>query len=267
MVQPIKLMIPAKDIAGHQFAKVAASPKVVSIIYNYYRKIDTVLQSIQSIEQQVLEHCRLEDIEIILIDDGTQGENLPEMLPPSVLYLWQRKIGYGICRAKNTGARLANGKYLLFLDPDIMLSRGFIAGMLSGFINYGDEVAQCGYIQDYHFVGCPDPRSEFGVWEAPNRLTRRFYQIAGGNLAIAKSVYMRTPGFDEDLIYGGVEDLLFGYHLKCIPGVSVMFNRQMESRHIPHPPGGAHADVPRTWNIVKEKWPQFYDDYIVKGIR
>src|SRR4051812_35744823 len=120
MTKPIKPMIPAREVAEHRFAKVAASPKVVSIIYNYYRKIDTVLQSIESIDQQVLEHCRRDDIEIILVDDGTQGENLLEMLPPSVIYLWQRKIGYGICRAKNTGARLANGKYLLFLDPDIM---------------------------------------------------------------------------------------------------------------------------------------------------
>ena len=267
MTQSPVQLLPTAEIDDHRFAKVANSPKVISVIYNYYRKADTVLQSIQSIEHQVLEHCRAEDIEIILVDDGSEGENLLEVLPTSVVYVWQRKFGYGICRAKNTGARLANGKYLLFLDPDIILSRGFIASMLSSFIDHGDNVAQTGYIYDYHFVGCPDPRVEFGVWEAPNRPTERFYQIAGGNLAIAKSLYLRTPGFDEDLIYGGVEDLLFGYHLSCIPGVRVLFNRQMESHHIPHPPGGAHADVPRSWSIVKDKWRGFHDDYILKGLR
>ena len=124
-----------------------------------------------------------------------------------------------------------------------------------------------GPISDYHFIGCPDPRVEFGVWEMPSRPTQRFYQLAGGNMAISRNLYFETPGFDEDLIYGGVEDLLLGYHLSKLPAVSVMFNDQTQSWHIPHPPGGAHADPQKSWQIVQHKWPEFYQHYIEIGLR
>jgi len=260
-------LMPARVISEHRYGKVMGGQKLLSIIYNYYKKDTTVFQSLDSIKNQAWAQCTQNDVEIILVDDGTPGEPIADQLPEDVIYVWQRKIGYGICRAKNTGARLANGAYLLFLDPDILLHSDFLDSMLQGFRTFGERVVQCGYIWDYHFVGCPDPRVEFGVWSKPNRLTRRFYQVAGGNLAISRSLFFETPGFDEDLIYGGVEDLLFGYHLSKLPATAVMFNDRMQSRHIPHPPAGAHTDPRKSWDMVQLKWPEFYDEYIVKGFR
>lgn len=195
----------------------AGQTKKITLVYNYYRKASTVFRSLESVQNQNWKKCRPEDVQIILIDDGTEGEPIHSRLPENVLYVWQRKTGYGTCRAKNTGARLGSGDYIVFLDPDIRICPSYFDAILEQFENYGDRLVQCGYIWDYHFVGCPDPRVEFGVWERPNRPTRRFYQVAGGNLAISRSVYFETPGFDEDLIYGGVEELLFGYHLSKEP--------------------------------------------------
>lgn len=260
-------LAPVAEITNHRFGKIAGPRKKVSFVYNYYSKADTVFKSLESIDRQRWNGCTRDDIEIILIDDGSPGESIAGRLPDDVVYLWQRKIGYGICRAKNTGARLANGDYLVFLDPDILLAPEYVDSMLEGFAAFGDRTVQCGYIWDYHFVGCPDPRMEFGVWENPGIKTRRFYQVAGGNLAIARSLYFESPGFDEDLIYGGVEDLLFGYHLSKLAGTSIVFNSRMQSKHIPHPPSGAHADPRSSWDIVQLKWPEFYDDYIVRGYR
>lgn len=258
---------PSSIIDEHKFAKIAAPGKLISVIYNYFEKESTVLRSIESLDKQNWQRCRREDIEIILIDDGSDANKIATQLPEDVIYTWQRKNRYGICRAKNTGARLANGDYLVFLDPDIMVGPGYFDSILNRFEEFSDRLVQSGYIWDYHFQGCPDPRTEFGVWVRPDRPTHRFYQIAGGNLAIARKLFFETPGFDEDLIYGGVEDLLFGYHLSKLPGTSVMFNRSMETWHIPHPPGGAHADPVKTWEIVKRKWPEFYRDYLEWGLR
>jgi glycosyltransferase involved in cell wall biosynthesis len=258
---------PQAIIHAHRFAKVAGPRRKISLIYNYYKKASTLFKSLESLQKQAWRLCSPSDVEVILVDDGTEGENILDQLPENVLYLWQRKYEYGICRAKNTGARVANGDYLVFLDPDIMVSPQYFDAMLEEFQRYGDRTIQCGYIEDYHFVGCPDPRLEFGVWELPNRPTRRFYQIAGGNLAISRSLYYETSGYDEDLVYGGVEDLLFGYHLSKLPGVSVLFNRNMQAWHIPHPPGGAHANPGKSWDVVRAKWPEFYDDYVVRGLR
>ena len=261
------VMRPASLMAEHRFARVAGKRRTITVIYNYYKKESTLFKSLDSLEHQSWQLCKPEDIEIILIDDGTLGEDLVDRLPEKVLYLWQRKVGYGICRAKNTGARLANGDYLVFLDPDIMVGSSFFDAMIEKFRLFGDRLVQCGYIWDYHFQGCPDPRSEFGVWELPDRPTRRFYQVAGGNMAMSRALYMETPGFDEDLIYGGVEDLLFGYHLSKVRGTAVLFNSSMESWHIPHPPGGAHADPQKSWEVVRKKWPEFFQQYITLGLR
>ena len=251
----------------HNFCRVNNNKIKISIIINYFSKESTVLNSLASIQKQTLNLCSPEEIEIIIVDDGTVGENILEKLPNNIIYLWQRKFGYGISKAKNTGAKIANGKYLVFLDPDLHICPTYIDALLRGFAKYGDRIVQCGYIWDYHFVGCPDPRTEFGVWENPDCLTCRFYQVAGGNMAISNRLFRETEGFDEDLIYGGVEDLLFGYHFRQLYGSAVYFNRVMESWHIPHPPSLAHADPGQSWNVVRVKYPEFYEEYIVRGLR
>ncbi len=255
---------------------------VLSFVINYYAKESTIFSVLDTIASQSLHSCTADEIEVIIIDDGTEGETVSDEFLPKVIYLWQRKIAearYGICRAKNTGAKIANGKYLVFLDADICVSAGYVEAALAGFKKHGERVVQCAYIWDYLFEGCPDPRTEFGVWENPNLPTKRFFQVAGGSMAISKKLFLESGGFDEELVYGGVEDLLFGYQLSRLRRTAVCFNREMECRHFPHPPSIAHAmtsettwksklDHPgKSWDIVKTKYPEFYDRYIVQGLR
>jgi GT2 family glycosyltransferase len=254
-------------VENHAFGKVAGPRKKISVILNYFQKETTVFACLEALEKQNWDMCKSDDVEIILIDDGSEDTTWISQLPEKVIYIWQKKNRYGICRAKNTGAKIANGEYLVFLDPDIVVDANYFNAMLNQFKQHGDALIQCGYIWDYHFEGCPDPRLEFGVWENPNRLTNRFYQLAGGNMAISRELYDKSPGFDEDLIYGGVEDLLYGYHLGQISNTQIMFNQEMLSWHLQTPPSGAHSNPGKTWDIVKMKWPEFYEEYITKGIR
>lgn len=243
---------------------------ILSVIITYYAKRSTIFPVLDGLFSQSLSSFSPEQIEIIIVDDGTEGETLYKDLPPNVTYLWQRKlgeVGFGACRARNTGARMANGKYLAFLDADILVSQTYVEALLSGFQRYGDRIVQCGYIWDYFFKGCPDPRTQFGVWENPDYLTRRFFQVAAGSLALSRNLFFESRGFDEDVIYGEVEDLLFGYQIGCLPQTAMYFNRQMECWHLPHPPSLAHAEPGRSWDVVKSKYPEFYDQYIVQGLR
>ncbi len=260
-------LLPHTAIAEHTYAKVIGERKLISVVIPYFRKKSTVFQCLEALREQDYKLCGRDDIEIIIIDDGTSDETIYSHLPDDVHYVWQKKIQYGICRAKNTGAKLSNGRYIAFVDPDVLVGRGYFDSILRGFSEFGDRIVQAGYVWDYFFTGCPDARTEFGIWENPGHLTSRFYQVAGLNMAIARNLFFETPGFDEDLIYGGVEDILFGYHVGLLPNTAVLFNREMEVRHIPHPPAGAHADPGRTWQIVKRKWPECYLDFIEKGSR
>ncbi len=242
----------------------------VSFIYNYYRKESTIFQSLESIQNQSPSMCGRDQIEIIVVDDGTEIEHVRdvrEMLPPEVIYLWQRKCKYGICRAKNTGAKMANGRVLVFIDPDIVICEDFTDALLRAVHCYGERVLQSSYIEGYYFEGSPDPRAEFGVWEIPNRVTSRFSQLASTCFGISRRLFMESGGFDEDIIHGGVEDLAFGYHVGTLPETGIVFNTEMQVKHIPHPPGTAHADPQASWQVVKLKCPEFYDQYIARGLR
>ena len=259
-INPVMYNHNKSGISEHSYAKVLGATKYISIIYNYFNKQDALFRSLDSIEKQELKFCSLKDIEVIIIDDGsTDNTPIVNSIPKNITYLWQRKNGYGISRAKNTGARISNGKYLVFLDPDILISPQFIDSMLINFQNYGKNIVQSGYIHDYYFPGAPDPRTEFGVWEMPDRPTHRFYQLAGGCMAISRELFFKTTGFDEDLIYGGVEDILFGYLASKINKVYVIYSLGMSVRHIPHPVGLAHQNYDLTWEVVSYKYPEFYE--------
>ena len=260
-----------QDLRNHPSIDRMDRPKpLISVIITYYAKQSTIFQVLDALDRQALRSCTAEQIEIIIIDDGTEGEEMHRKLPAEVIYLWQRKPaagGFGAARARNTGAKIANGKYLIFLDADILVGEGYLEAALRGFKKYGERILQCGYIWDYFFAGCPDPRTQFGVWENPEHLTRRFFQVASGSLAIAKDLFMESKGFDEDLTYGEVEDIHFGYQVSRVRRTRIYFNREMECRHLPHPPSLAHADPEKSWDIIKNKYPEFYDQYIVQGLR
>ncbi len=263
-------MFSSKSELLSPFPHVIRSDVTVSFIYNFYRKEKTIFQSLESIQKQSLSMCSRRKIEIILVDDGSdedQVRKLRQDLPAEVIYLWQRKCCHGMSRARNTGAKISNGRYLIFLDPDIILCDDFVDAVLRGFDLYGDRVLLSSYIQGYYFTGSPDSHDEFGVWENPNRVTSRFTQLASTCFAISRSLFMESGGFDEDIIHGGVEDLAFGYDIGTLPETGIVFNTKMQVEHIPHPPGTAHADPQKSWQVVKLKCPEFYDQYIVRGLR
>ena len=249
------------------FARVNNPAIVVSVIVNYYDRESTIYSVVERLLGQSVSSCEPEQIEVIVVDDGSERGELHRALPDPVIYLWQRKRRYGISRAKNTGAKIANGRYLVFLDADILVGADYIDAVLSAFDQWDRRTVHCGYIADYHGAGEPDPRTEFGVWENPGVPTGRFFQLAGGNMAIAKELFVEAGGFDEDLIHGGVEDLLFGYQLGLLPRTSIRFDRRMLGTHSPHPPSLAHANVAASWEIVKAKYPDFHRRYIVDGLR
>jgi glycosyltransferase involved in cell wall biosynthesis len=250
-----------------RLARVNRPGVLVSVVVNHFERELTIYRVVERVMNQQLSECSAGDIEVVVVDDGSEHGTLAERLPDSVTYVWQRRDRYGIARAKNLGAKIANGKYIVFLDADILVAETYLDAVVQAFHQWDQRVVHCGYIWDYHGPDTPDPRTEFGVWENPGIPTGRFFQIAGGNLAIARSLFVESGGFDEDLVFGGVEDLLFGYQLCNLPRTAVRFDQRMTAWHLPHPPSAAHADPAASWNVVKTKYPTFYDSYIVKGLR
>lgn len=254
-------------VRSHRFAHVFNPRTVVSFIYPYYNKKDTILESIGSILSQTPKLCDMSQVEIIVVDDGSDDTSVSTILPPQVMYVWRNKFNYGISRSRNLGAKIANGKYLVFVDPDLVLNSDYIDSVIRGFQNFDQRTVFTGYLYDYHYAGCEDPRAAFGVWEQPDVASGRFLCLAGGNMTIHRDLFAEVGGFDDDLIYGEVEDTLFGYQLSKRPDTKIVFSTKLSVRHIPHPVGLAHKATDASWAVCARKYPEMFHRYIIEGVR
>jgi hypothetical protein len=251
---------------SHSFAKVLGQTKTISFVFPYYKKKDEIINAIRSLKDQKYVKLSPCDIEIIVIDDGSQ-ELLDDLLDDDVIYLRRNKFKYGISRCRNLGAKVSSGRVLCFVDPDFVFPHDYVETLYSEFLRYGPRTVISGYIYDYFYKGCEDPRVAFGVWENPNKVTKRFLQLAGGHMAIDRNLFFNIGGFDEDLIYGEVEDTYFGFLLSQQPDVHIVFSTNVNVRHIPHPAGLAHAKPLDSYAVSAFKSPEFFKSYVIDGKR
>lgn len=89
---------------------------LISIIIPYYNCAKYIEETLQSIEQQ-----SYTNFEVILVNDGSDQANtafLEKLLEEksNIQYIYQENKG--VSSARNAGARLAQGDFLLFLDAD-----------------------------------------------------------------------------------------------------------------------------------------------------
>ena len=101
----------------------AQSP-TVSVMIPYYNCKEYIVETVQSILSQ--SH---QNFEIIIVDDGSDPEHadyLREFLAdkPAIRYAVQNN--QGVAAARNHAARLAGGKYFLFLDSDDLILPDYI---------------------------------------------------------------------------------------------------------------------------------------------
>lgn len=97
---------------------------LVSVVTPCYNSAKTICETIDSVLNQTYKN-----IEIILIDDGSQDNTKEEIKPyldkyPFIQYIYQINQGQSV--ARNTGARQAKGHYLLFLDADDLIAPAYI---------------------------------------------------------------------------------------------------------------------------------------------
>ena len=89
---------------------------ILSIIITLYNRKELVTRAIESVVKLAEDY----NVEILIIDDGSNDNPLEKIST----YLTKNNVNYyykengGAGDAKNFGANLANGKYIIFLDSD-----------------------------------------------------------------------------------------------------------------------------------------------------
>jgi len=156
------------------------------------------------------------DVELVIIDNASTDNTKAAVelfirscpIPEQVRYLYEDRVG--LSAARNAGARLARGRYLIFLDDDVYLERDWLASYRKVSANPNLRVAG-GSIEplaepnaDFRFVGSRYlwiyGRLDFGSTTRPLASKET---LNGGNILFEKSTFLALGGLDESFGHKG----------------------------------------------------------------
>lgn len=232
------------------------------IILNYNTK-DFLIRCLQSIKEADLVGI---EIEIIVVDNASTDKSVEEIRNSKYeirnLKIIQNKQNLGFSRGNNVGVRYAKGRYVLFLNPDTMVSKDSLKVAYEYMEEHPDvgvsgvrlELAD-GTLDDACHRGFPTPWNSlthfFGLEKAfpKSRIFARYSlgwlidskephevdSISGAFFFVRREAARQVAWWDEDFFWYG-EDLDFCYRLKLkgwkiiyIPSIKVLHFRGVSS--------------------------------------
>lgn len=184
-----------------------------------HRQLSRILASLvkqvgHSLDVEVIVICNPDNEKISTLVQSYRGFGIP------VEYRSSCELGTN--RARNSGARLSRGKYLLFLDDDTCPPDNLFLGRLAQLISRSsfDRVAG-GYYLSRSSAGFATKiyNAAANLWLfRPQYLQCDDFNLVGGCLLVAREVFMLVGGFDEVMQGGGEErefcDRLFALGVK-----------------------------------------------------
>ncbi|MCF8000802.1 MAG: glycosyltransferase [Halanaerobiales bacterium] len=181
------------------------SKKQISIIIPTRNRKIILKKCLEALNKQSIDSNKYE---IIIIDDGST-QDIETMinslnLKPEIKYHYQEHSGPA--KSRNKGIKFAKGKYIIFIDDDIIVNEQFVESHLNKLLN-NDKVIVHGPV--IHTNNLDNP-------SAAEKKIRDFSSafFATGNASIKKT-YLKEAGlFNENFYEYGWEDLEFGKRLK-----------------------------------------------------
>jgi glycosyltransferase involved in cell wall biosynthesis len=152
--------------------------------------------------------------ECIVVDDGSKDDTVAIAREFGAKVLATGKRG-GPARARNLGARAAQGELLFFIDADVCVYPDTLQRILAAFAEDAELDALIGSYDDSPH--CTDFLSQYRnlmhcyVHQTAKKQACTFWSGCG---AIRKSVFLEHSGFDESYDRPAIEDIELGYRLK-----------------------------------------------------
>ncbi len=171
---------------------------LVSVLIPTFNRPDLLRLAVKSVLDQTLE-----DLEVIVIDDASANDNrrlVEEFNDDRISYV-RHDTNKGLPGARNTGVRLARGKFVAFLDDD----DHWMPDKLEQQLRYidGYEAAVCGF-----FVNTLDrPCVEHRLNKVDLRQLRKGNRFPPSGLMVRTEVIKRLE-FDESLTFSEDWDAL-----------------------------------------------------------
>jgi len=175
-----------------------ASSVIFSIIVPVYEQWDIVPCLLRAIEQQTL---ALDNIELILVDNGSRHPMDPAVLPPFVRMY--RCATPGSYAARNLGAGQARGQWLVFTDADCLPDRDWLAALQAA----SRTECSCLLAGPVNIVATSERPNWWEVYDMVRGIPQAHYVKRGyaatANLAVLKEVFNSLSGFDGRRYSGG----------------------------------------------------------------
>ncbi len=192
------------------------NPKI-SVIIPTYCEEETIEGCLKSVVNQRFDYGTIESI-VVDSHSPDETQKIAKDTADKVLDLRERGVG----RARNAGARAAQGDFLLFLDADTYLESNFVSEMYRNFLD-PKVVCVSGILKNLERLEPLDRLfavSHYGFTNKLAEVTARlgFPLFPSVCCGARKSVFMKVGGFREDIACA--EDITFSREMgrvgKCI---------------------------------------------------
>jgi glycosyltransferase involved in cell wall biosynthesis len=175
-----------------------------SIIIPVFNRASSVSSTIDSVLNQ-----DFKDYEIILIDDGSSDEiekNISNYIAEKALIFYTQHNS-GVSAARNKGASLSKGDYLVFLDSDDLVTQNWLSDFEKKINPKNPDVIYCGInrLKDKNLVEYTNPRNPYNDGKS-------FGNVIPGSFCIKSTLFTKIGGYDVNLAYG--ENTELGFRIK-----------------------------------------------------
>jgi len=249
-------------------------PKVSVIIPAYNGATRYLREAIESVRNQTMQ-----DFELIIVDDASQDDTSKCIPNSHNIHYFRKAVNEGQASARNTGASMAQGDYVAFLDQDDLWEPNFLEVTLQVFNDFpktglvhtdGFQIDEQNHILEYD--------SAMKSTKSICQLLRFGHDTATSGSLIRKVLFDRIEGFDSRLTIW--EDIDFGirfaqsfslYHLptplyrhrlynhnasRGIPSGSALLARKLFlEKHAPLCPPNTFLD-----HALSRDWAQYFSD-------
>lgn len=194
-----------------------------SIVILNYNTLSLLKNCIESINKFT------KDYELIIIDNGSNDKFTDKFIKENADQYILNNFNYGFAKGNNQGARMAQGKYICFLNSDTIVTKGWLDKMIKT-MEKNENCAVVGPLGNTRFRNFNNKVIEYQQYERQYKKDTQVRFLSGYCMLINAELF-RTIWFDEDFETGLFEDNLLCEKVKKL-GYSLFISAKSLVIHI-----------------------------------